>query len=56
MKSAADLFLQVPIEIDQHVAARDEIEVRKRRIFENVMKSVSAGAHWKRPNGSVAPE
>jgi hypothetical protein len=42
MKSATDLFLQLPIEIDHHVAARDEIDVGKWRIFKLPVRRVGA--------------
>jgi hypothetical protein len=38
VKSAADLLLQLPIQVDEHVAAGDEIDVRERRVLEQVVR------------------
>ncbi len=37
VKSAANMLLQLTIEIDQHVSAGDEIDARERRVFEKAV-------------------
>jgi hypothetical protein len=39
MEQGQDPPLRLPVEIDQQVAARDQVEARKRRIAEQVMLS-----------------